>query len=282
MSQDRDKGNLIIYQYVHDWNALPRIIDLLKSWPLLQERVQTVDGIFKCMDINKYGVVFLKGPLLTEFTRLLSRSNVGMEWMINVSKRADLTKLSPRQVCASIQTFIKGLGKPSKISIDAEPLIAWKGDHKTSVIYNIIDFHIDLCSVVNGELGLPVSMYISPSPLALCTLELLEPLFEKLRRNPGNVVYIPAYTHPDPCLEKDLVKSAERLDAADIPYRFIISTRYNKLQGRLNFLKSIEPSCIKLQGYVLYQEEARHLTEAERANINHIADMQKIVDTLLI
>jgi hypothetical protein len=190
-----DKRKIICYRYVRDLEEeLPRMADLLESW-LLQERINDVDGIFKCMDINKDGKIFIKDYLLTEVTRLLSRSDVGVEWMINISNRADLNNLRCEQVLESLRTFIKRLDKPSKISIDAEPLIAWEGDdHTRPVIYNIIDFHIEMCRVVNGDLGLALSIYISPSQLALCLFELMEPLFEELRTNPENVVYIPAYT----------------------------------------------------------------------------------------
>jgi len=128
----------------------------------------------------------------------------------------------------------------SSISIDAEPVYNWNTN--AAKIVNSIDFHIRLIQLINTNLGLPVSVYMSPAKIANYQ--------GIITRNPTdwnrfltalgtqNTLFIPAYSYADdPVLQVDIANTIAAL--GNVAYQLIFDTRDDvALQSRLQWAQA--------------------------------------------
>jgi len=122
------------------------------------------------------------------------------------------------------------------VSIDVEPVYS-----KTSG-YNSIKFMTKLIELINTNLNLPAHLYLNPGPLANGMVQASEytAFTDALKKNADNILFLPAYTDPDPVLDRDITSCVSILNKLGIKYKLILALRsgYNNVLDRLNWIKT--------------------------------------------
>jgi len=232
-------NNLSIYSYPNmnrDTDPI-NLYNMLISKPIIPKTV-----IFKIMDVSNTKQILPKAYLVSEMLNNFPASQFNFAALINVAAMKSGYSLNTTDadlVFQAIQNTAQ-LSSFSSISIDAEPVYNWNTN--AAKIVNSIDFHIRLIQLINTNLGLPVSVYMSPAKIANYQ--------GIITRNPTdwnrfltalgtqNTLFIPAYSYADdPVLQVDIANTIAAL--GNVAYQLIFDTRDDvALQSRLQWAQA--------------------------------------------
>jgi len=211
-----------------------KLSEILNSQPILPKTI-----IFKIMDVSETKEIIPKPHLVSEMLDNFPAPQFNFAALINVAaikSGGNLNIEDANRVFKEIETTEKRRSF-SSISIDAEPVYQW--DKDAEKIINSIDFHIELIKLINNNLDLDVSVYMSPAKIAneegILTKD--PTTWEKFLDAFGtrNTLFIPAYSYADdPVLQVDIENTVAAL--GNVAYRLIFDTRDDEaLKPRLQW-----------------------------------------------
>jgi len=195
------------------------------------------DLIFKIIDISSTGEVLDKYLVYNSLVEGFPKEKFKYSAMINGAYLLDLPESKADIVFSVLKTSMTSITAPfQSVSIDVEPVYS-----KTSG-YNSIKFMTKLIELINTNLNLPVHLYLSPAPLANGMEQASEytAFTDALKKNADNILFLPAYTDPDPVLDRDITSCVSILNKLGIKYKLILALRsgYNNVLDRLNWIKT--------------------------------------------
>jgi hypothetical protein len=169
--------------------------------------------------------------------------------MLNVENMAPLKEKDSKIIFDNIKTILSKLSAPlNSISIDAEPVVSIEKN------YDAMPFITSLVKMINNELKLPVSVYISPAKFAnqMTQQSTYNNFVSALRGNSENYILFPAYTEPDNVLDRDIIKSVSMMKDLKMKYKLILALRgdYKGTDKRMKFIK--DNNLIGPNGVCLY------------------------------